>query len=202
MVLEATTTLVRIPIDDIALEGLLTIPEKTRELVLFVHGSGSSRHSPRNEFVAKKLQQAGLGTLLFDLLSNSEVREDELTKHFRFDILFLSKVWEVSMRLEPESVPHNVKVIFLGDRLLYYLLCAYDPEFGELFKVQADFEDTFPRSATNEQSYAELMATIIRSNGFRPFGRSAVARVIEHSARLASDGEKLSTQTNQLADLH
>ena len=82
---------VRIPVDSINLEGNLNIPEGARGIVIFVHGSGSSRHSPRNQFVADELRRAGLGTLLFDLLTIEEERIDMMTRHLRFDIELLSK---------------------------------------------------------------------------------------------------------------
>ena len=72
------------------LEGSLTLPEKARGLVLFAHGSGSSRHSPRNRYVAEILQAAGLGTLLMDLLTRDEDEVDRFTKQFRFDIGLLA----------------------------------------------------------------------------------------------------------------
>ncbi|MPM74615.1 putative phosphoribosyl transferase [bioreactor metagenome] len=84
-------TEVRIPIDSIYLEGNLSIPEGAKGIVVFVHGSGSSRHSPRNQYVAKELQKEGLGILLFDLLTVEEERIDMLTRHLRFDIELLSK---------------------------------------------------------------------------------------------------------------
>ncbi|KKG81030.1 DeoR faimly transcriptional regulator [Methanosarcina mazei] len=82
---------VRIPVDSINLEGNLNIPERARGIVIFVHGSGSSRHSPRNQYVADELRRAGLGTLLFDLLTIEEERIDMMTRHLRFDIELLSK---------------------------------------------------------------------------------------------------------------
>ena len=63
---------VQIPIDTLGLEGSLALPEQTHSLVLFAHGSGSSRFSPRNNFVAQVLRQAGIGTLLMDLLTAEE----------------------------------------------------------------------------------------------------------------------------------
>jgi putative phosphoribosyl transferase len=84
-------TEVRIPADSVYLEGILSIPEGAKGIVVFVHGSGSSRHSPRNQYVAKKLQKDGLGTLLFDLLTVEEESIDMLTRHLRFDIELLSK---------------------------------------------------------------------------------------------------------------
>ncbi len=77
---------VRIPANDINLEGALVIPSRARGIVLFAHGSGSSRHSPRNNFVAQVLHKAGMATLLMDLLS----REEDSVYQNRFDIDLLT----------------------------------------------------------------------------------------------------------------
>jgi putative phosphoribosyl transferase len=82
---------VQIPSGAALLEGELTIPPKSPGLVLFAHGSGSSRHSPRNQFVARLIREAGLGTLLFDLLTPDEEAEDVMTARLRFDIGLLAK---------------------------------------------------------------------------------------------------------------
>ncbi|MDG6777724.1 dienelactone hydrolase family protein [Thiomicrorhabdus sp. zzn3] len=79
---------------DVQLEGILNVPSPTEQakgLVVFVHGSGSSRFSPRNHYVADLLNQAGLATLLFDLLTQEENRIDTMTREFRFDIDLLSR---------------------------------------------------------------------------------------------------------------
>jgi putative phosphoribosyl transferase len=81
---------VRIPAGGQALEGRLTIPFGSRGVVIFAHGSGSSRHSPRNVRVATELQRAGLGTLLLDLLTSEEERIDAETAQLRFDIALLA----------------------------------------------------------------------------------------------------------------
>ena len=111
----------------------------------------------------------------------------------------LSLVSTVS--LEPQPIPLQVKVILLGDRLLYYLLCKYDPDFQALFKVAADFEDSVDRNPGSDQSYAQLVATLVRKNRLRPFDRSAVAAVIEQSMRMVGDREKLTTHMRSIADL-
>jgi dienelactone hydrolase len=77
---------VRLTLPDAELGGFLTLPEDARGLVIFAHGSGSSRHSPRNRYVAEILQEAGLGTLLMDLLTRDEEAVDQFTRQFRFDI--------------------------------------------------------------------------------------------------------------------
>lgn len=75
----------------VRLEGMVSIPEDPHGIVLFVHGSGSSRHSPRNQYVAETLQEGGLTTLLFDLLTEEEEQVDQRTRHLRFDIDLLAR---------------------------------------------------------------------------------------------------------------
>jgi dienelactone hydrolase len=82
---------VKIPAGSATLDGDLTIVDQTKTLVLFAHGSGSSRHSPRNQFVARTLNDAGLATLLFDLLTPEEESVDLYTREHRFDIGLLAK---------------------------------------------------------------------------------------------------------------
>jgi putative phosphoribosyl transferase len=82
---------VRVSAGGVDLEGTLSVPEAARGVVLFAHGSGSSRHSPRNRFVAQSLQDGGLGTLLVDLLTAHEEKIDMVTRHLRFDINLLAE---------------------------------------------------------------------------------------------------------------
>lgn len=82
---------VRIPIGTEFLEGSLAVPDGTTGVVVFAHGSGSSRHSARNRYVAGELRAAGLATLLFDLLTTDEERIDEVTREYRFDIELLAR---------------------------------------------------------------------------------------------------------------
>jgi putative phosphoribosyl transferase len=83
--------LVQVPADGGAIVGDLSLPERAAAVVLFAHGSGSSRHSPRNRAVAASLQRAGLGTLLIDLLTPAEERADSEGASLRFDITLLSR---------------------------------------------------------------------------------------------------------------
>ncbi|MFW6093747.1 MAG: dienelactone hydrolase family protein, partial [Pseudomonadota bacterium] len=85
------TSTVTIHADDVELPGDLTLPAGATALVVFAHGSGSSRKSPRNRFVAETLQQGGLGTLLFDLLTPSEHERDQADRALRFDIPLLAR---------------------------------------------------------------------------------------------------------------
>lgn len=111
----------------------------------------------------------------------------------------LSLVSTVSLR--PQAIPLNVKVVLLGDRMLYYLLQQYDPDFNELFKVAADFDDQTDRTTENCGLYAQLLATLARSEETRPMDRAAVALMIEQAARHVGDQGKLSTHMRSIADL-
>jgi dienelactone hydrolase len=83
--------LVRVAVDSVMLDGNLDLPEAAGAIVLFAHGSGSSRYSPRNRHVARLLNEAALGTLLVDLLTPEEEATDSRTAHLRFDIGFLAE---------------------------------------------------------------------------------------------------------------
>ncbi len=106
-----------------------------------------------------------------------------------------------TVTLEPEAIPLDVKLVVVGERLLYYLLDAYDPDMERLFKVMADFDDQIDRSDGHEAEYADLIATMIAENDLPPFDSSGVARVMERSVRLVSDTEKLSARIDRIRDL-
>jgi predicted ATP-dependent protease len=103
--------------------------------------------------------------------------------------------------LEPDPIPLSLKVILFGDRELYYLLAAHDPDFGRLFKIQADFDESIEGSADNDRAYARLIASIVKEHGLRPVDAGGVARMIEEGARLADDNKKLSIEIGRLADV-
>lgn len=106
-----------------------------------------------------------------------------------------------TVTLEPDPIPLDLKVVLFGDRLLYYLLSAYDPEVSELFKVLADFDDEFERSHDSEAMFAHLVAQIARDNKVRPLGREAVGLVIEQAARIASHAGKLTLLVDRIRDV-
>ena len=103
--------------------------------------------------------------------------------------------------LEPEPVDLSVKVVLLGSPMVYYLLPTLDPEFGELFKVGADFAGVVEWSHENQDLYARLIAKLVREEGLRPFDQTAVARVIEHSARSVGDAQRMSLLMSRMLDL-
>lgn len=106
-----------------------------------------------------------------------------------------------TVSLKPEAIPLNIKLALVGDRLLYYLLVQYDPEFSKLFKVQADFETEIEWDSDNQELYAKLIASLIKKKHTIPFENTAVARLIEESARQASDAKRLNTRLQDLSEL-
>lgn len=109
--------------------------------------------------------------------------------------------WNTPVMLEPEPVACDVKVVLVGDSSAFYLLHDHDPDFPDLFKVAAEFDDDMPRTTANIRYYAHLLAALARNAGLLPFDREAMARLVEHGARLAEDAGRLSLQTRKLADL-
>jgi len=106
---------VSIPLKGVRLGGELILPQGGTGLVLFAHGSGSSRHSPRNQFVAQRLQQAGLGTLLFDLLTAEEEQSEARTRHLRFDIdLLTERLVGVTRWALDEGTPKDTCIGYFG----------------------------------------------------------------------------------------
>ena len=81
----------KIPVGEVVVEGTLTLPPGTKGVVLFAHGSGSGRFSPRNQYVAKEFNKASIGTLLFDLLTREEEETDVVTAEYRFNIPLLAE---------------------------------------------------------------------------------------------------------------
>ena len=106
-----------------------------------------------------------------------------------------------TVSLEPEPIPLRVKVVLIGERLLFYLLSHYDPEFHDLFKVAVDFEEQMDRTTENNLLYARMIGTMARKDKLLTLSCEAVARVIEQSARIAGDAERLSTHNRTLGDL-
>jgi predicted ATP-dependent protease len=103
--------------------------------------------------------------------------------------------------LEPQCMPLEVKVILLGEPLLYYLLNHYDPDFGKIFQVAADFTPEFERTSEQQELYARMVATLQAQRDLRPLDAAAVARSIEFAARVADDQERLSLDRDQLTRL-
>jgi lon-related putative ATP-dependent protease len=106
-----------------------------------------------------------------------------------------------TVSLEPDPIPLNVKLILFGDRLLYFLLAALDPELADHFKVLADFENDLARTPENEAMLARLIAALAQRDKLNPLDREAVALVLEHAARAADHANKLTLVVEQLREI-
>jgi len=141
----------------------------------------------------------------FDLLRNL-FSYDALKRALRNQEVKIEDIWEqyrlvTTAMLKPEPIPLNVKVILIGNPMLYYLLYNLDEEYQELFKVKAEFDNTMPRTEENMLNYASFVATKGKEEGLLSFDREGVAKVVEFGSRLASHQEKLSCRFSAIADL-
>ncbi|OEY68025.1 Lon protease family protein [Marinobacter sp. X15-166B] len=106
-----------------------------------------------------------------------------------------------AISLEPEVIPMSVKLVLFGDRETWLLLQEYDPEFAELFRVTADFENEMPRTPESQLLYAKFIASLVNDKGLLHCDQKAVARVIEHSARMAEHQDRLSLHAADINDV-
>ena len=103
--------------------------------------------------------------------------------------------------MRPEPIPLDIKVVVIGEPLLYYLLWQLDVEFRELFKVKADFDSQMEKTEASLKDYAAVVCRICKEENLRHLKNDALAKIIEHSSRLAGDQEKLSTLFADIADI-
>lgn len=157
---------------------------------------------------AGSLHKANGGVLLMDAQKVLEQPYvwDGLKRALRArQLSFTSLEKEVTLTgtvsLDPEPIPLDVKIILFGDYRTYQLLQHYDPEFSELFRVTADFEDEMKRDADSELQYARFISSVVNDNGMLHCDRKAIARIIEHSSRLAGDQNKISLHSANIANL-
>ncbi len=107
----------------------------------------------------------------------------------------------LAVSIQPAPIPLSVKLVLFGDHRLMQMMASLDPDFGDLVKVIADFDDIMDRDAEHDALYARLIATIQQREKMRPFDRRAVEPVIEHCSRLVSDAERVTARVGLIADL-
>ncbi len=157
---------------------------------------------------AGSLHKANGGVLLMDAVKVLEQPcvWDGLKRALRSrQLSFTSLEKEVTLTgtvsLDPQPIPLDVKIILFGDHRTYQLLQHYDPEFSDLFKVTADFEDEMTRTADSELHYARFISSIVHDNNMLHCDRKAIARIIEHSSRRSGNQNKLSLHSAHIANL-
>ncbi len=106
-----------------------------------------------------------------------------------------------TMAIEPDPIPLEVKVILIGNPIIFFILKEFDPEFEKLFKVAADFDPVMRRTKDNEIFYSLFIANLIHKEGLLPFDKSAIARLIEFGSRLVEDKEKLTSQMEKISSV-
>lgn len=130
-----------------------------------------------------------------------EIKRALFSREIRIQGLTEALGFANTVTLQPEPIPLDIKVVLLGDPMIYYLLRQADPDFAELFKVAADFDDQVPRNDGNTALYGQLIVDIAKREELRPLSTGAVARVIERAARLTDDSERLTLRMSSISDL-
>ncbi|SNB47945.1 Lon protease family protein [Geobacter sp. DSM 9736] len=125
-------------------------------------------------------------------IRNGEIRIEDVLEQYRFMTV---------VSLKPEPIPLQAKVIMIGTPYIYYLLYYLEPDYRKFFKVKADFDSRIVRTPEIVKDYALFVATHCRGEKLLPFDRSGVATLLQYSARLVEDQEKLSSQFMELSDL-
>ncbi len=139
--------------------------------------------------------------LLMQPFAYEELKRVLRAKEIRIETIAQQYSLISTTTLEPEPIPLDVKVVLIGERIFYYLLHQYDPDFQELFKVNADFEDEIPRNDENHQLYAQMIGTLAKRHELLPLTPDAVSKVIEQSSREVSHALKFTTHLRTLSDL-
>ena len=104
-------------------------------------------------------------------------------------------------QLRPQAIPIDVKVVLVGDPNIYYLLDANEPRFAGLFKVLADFSDTIPRDKNGFRAYANVLARLVKRDGLLHFSAAAVAKLVEHGARICAQQKQLTSRFGRISDI-
>jgi len=157
---------------------------------------------------AGSLHRANGGYLVLPIedVLRSLLSWDGLKRALRSREIFIEELGErlgfiATKSLRPQPIPLDVKVVLVGHPIFYYLLHAYDEEFPELFKVKADFDTRMDNSPENIQDFLKFLCTFCQKERLKHLDNTAVAKLLEHAARLAEDQQKLSTHFGAIADI-
>jgi len=167
---------VRISAGDRILEGEVSVPVSATGIVLFAHGSGSSRHSPRNQFVARVIREAGVGTLLFDLLTKEEETVDLVTRHLRFDIdLLARRLIEATNWLTQQDDLRDLRAGYFGS----------STGGGAALVAAAEF--------------AERVGAVVSRGGRPDLAGPALRRVVSPTLLIVGERDEVVIRLNELA---
>jgi len=157
---------------------------------------GGSLHRANGGYLVARIE---------DLLTNFQSWEG-LKRTLRDGKLVIEEISErlgflATKSLRPEPIPLDIKVVVIGEPMFYYLLLRMDLEFRELFKVKADFDTRMDKTETSLQDYAAVICRMCKEEDLKHLKSDALAKIIEHSSRLAGDRDKLSTLFADIADI-
>ncbi len=139
--------------------------------------------------------------LLLQPMAYEELKRVLLARQIRIESLAQRSGIAPIATLEPQPIPFDAKIVMVGEPSLYYALAGGDPEFLDLFKVQAELADRMARTPEMTAAYARLIATLGRREQLRPLEAAAVARIVDHGARMVEDSERLSARFAHILDL-
>ena len=157
---------------------------------------GGAIHRANGGYIVMPVQE-----LLRDIMSYQGLKKALQNSFVRIEEPAESLGYISTKGLKPEPIPLKVKVILIGDPYIYQQLYSLDPEFTELFKVKADFDTSIDRNEENLATYAALVCTLCRKENLKHLDKSAMDKLVEHSARMAEHQDKLSTRFSEIANI-
>jgi lon-related putative ATP-dependent protease len=157
---------------------------------------GGSLHRANGGYLILPVQDLLINPLSYDSLKRALKGEHIVIEEAEERLGFIT-----TKSLKPQPIPLNAKIILIGDPYLYQQLYTLDMEFSQLFKVKADFDTTMDRTDENIQQYAAFVCTLCQKENLKHLDSSGLAKLIEHSSRLAEDQQKLSTRFAEVADI-
>ncbi len=157
---------------------------------------GGSLHQANGGFLVLRIEDAITNYQCWEGLKRT-IREGKLVIEDISERLGFA----ATKSLKPEPIPLDVKVVIIGEPMFYYMLWRADPEFKELFKVKADFDSRMDKTKQNLKNYAAVICRVCREENLRHLKSEALAKIIEHSSRLAGDQSKLSALFADIADI-
>ena len=157
---------------------------------------GGSLHKANGGYLILPVEELLRNPFSYDSLKRALKNEQIVIEEAQERLGFIT-----TKSLKPEPVPLSAKVILIGNPLLYQQLYILDMEFNELFKVKADFDTTMDRTEENAQQYAAFVCALCQKENLKHLNGSGLAKLVEHSSRLAGDQHKLSTKFAEVADI-
>jgi len=157
---------------------------------------GGSLHRANGGYLILPVEEVLINPLSYDSLKRALKSEHIVIEEAEERLGFIT-----TKSLKPEPIPLNIKVILIGNPYIYQQLFILDMEFQQLFKVKADFDTSMDRTEKNIQQYAAFVCSLCQKENLQHLDGSGLAKLIEHSSRLAEDQQKLSTRFAEVADI-